>query len=47
MNKNNKKIEIIAFIVLVALILGLALTLYLRRNSSFLIKILIEMIQFN
>lgn len=33
MNKNNKKIEIIAFIVLVALILGLALTLYLRRNS--------------
>lgn len=33
MEKNNKKIEIISFIVLVILILTLALTLYLRRNS--------------
>lgn len=33
MEKNSKKIEIISFIVLVILILTLALTLYLRRNS--------------
>ena len=33
LEKNSRKIEIISFIVLVILILTLALTLYLRRNS--------------
>lgn len=33
MDKKSKKIEIISFVLLVVLILALALTLYLRRNS--------------
>ncbi len=33
MEKNNKKIEIVSFLVLITLILILAFTLYIRRNS--------------